>query len=162
MEHSKNLATGTSQSASWKKDRLDELLLSLLYTVKLTLFKKSNNAIHGNELFPWLSCFFLNRGIYEYQKWQYVGWAQFYNKNKICFLNVGTVFLTAVKSGKLRKAHCSPPLVGEDNSMVFTSHSVPFPATREVTRGWKWLLVRGKSHLIFFSPVTVNKYSFSP
>jgi len=129
MEHSKNLATGTSQSASWKKDRLDELLLSLLYTVKLTLFKKSNNAIHGNELFPWLSCFFLNRGIYEYQKWQYVGWAQFYNKNKICFLNVGTVFLTAVKSGKLRKAHCSPPLVGEDNSMVFTSHSVPFPAT---------------------------------
>ena len=34
---------------------------------------------------------------------------------------------------KLRKAHCSPQLVGEDNSMVFTSHSVPFPA------GHSWL-----------------------
>ena len=33
-----------------------------------------------------------------------------------------------MKMVKLRKAHCSPPLVGEDNSMVFTSHSVPFPA----------------------------------
>ena len=33
---------------------------------------------------------------------------------------------------KLRKAHCSPPLVDEDNSMVFTSHSVPFPATRDL------------------------------
>ena len=32
----------------------------------------------------------------------------------------------------LRKAHCSPPLVGEDNSMVFTSHLVPFP-------GHSWL-----------------------
>ena len=41
------------------------------------------------------------------------------------FLNFGTVFLTAVNLRKLRKAHCSPPLVGEDNSMVFTSHSVP-------------------------------------
>ena len=48
------------------------------------------------------------------------------------FLNFGVVFLTAVKSAKLRKAHCSPPLVGEDNSMVFTSHSVPFPATRDL------------------------------
>ena len=27
------------------------------------------------------------------------------------FLNFGTVFLTGVKFGKLRKAHCSPPLV---------------------------------------------------
>ena len=51
---------------------------------------------------------------------------------KTHFLNFGTVFLTAVKLCKLRKAHCSPPLVGEDNSMVFTSHSVPFPATRSL------------------------------
>ena len=51
---------------------------------------------------------------------------------RICFLNSDTVFSTAVKSRKLRKAHCSPPLVGEDNSMVFTSHSVPFPATRDL------------------------------
>ena len=48
------------------------------------------------------------------------------------FLNFGTVFLTAVNSRKLRKAHCSPPLVGEDNSMVFTTHLVPFPATRDL------------------------------
>ena len=32
---------------------------------------------------------------------------------------------------KLRKAHCSPLLVCEDNLMVFISHSVPFPATRD-------------------------------
>ena len=43
-----------------------------------------------------------------------------------------TVFFTAMKTMKLRKDHCSPPLVGEDNSMVFTSHSVPFPATRDL------------------------------
>ena len=48
------------------------------------------------------------------------------------FLNLGTVFLTAVNSRKLNKAHCSPPLVDEDNSMVFTTHSVPFPATRDL------------------------------
>ena len=57
---------------------------------------------------------------------------------------------------KLRKAHCLSPLVGEDNSMVFTTHSVPFPATRDlrkVTRGWKWQLVRDKKHFIFFTPV---------
>ena len=48
------------------------------------------------------------------------------------FLNLHN--FTAVKKTvpKLRKAHCSPPLVGEDNSMVFTSHSVPFPATRDL------------------------------
>ena len=51
---------------------------------------------------------------------------------KYNFLNFGTVFLTAVRMMKLRKAHCSPPLVDEDNSMVFTSHSVPFPATRDL------------------------------
>ena len=51
---------------------------------------------------------------------------------KIYILNFDSVFLTAVKLCKLRKAHCSPPLVGEDNSMVFTSHSVPFPATRDL------------------------------
>ena len=54
------------------------------------------------------------------------------------FPDFGTVFLTAVISRKLRKAHCSPPLVDEDNSMVFTSHSVPFPATRDL-----WSLVAG-------------------
>ena len=48
------------------------------------------------------------------------------------FLNFGTVFLNVVRMRKLRKAHCSPPLVGKDNSMVFTSHSVPFPATRDL------------------------------
>ena len=50
------------------------------------------------------------------------------------------VFLTGVKLCKLRKGHCSPPLVGEDNSMVITSHSVPFPATPDL-----WSLVAGKS-----------------
>ena len=85
-----------------------------------------------------------------------------YPKRNFHFLNFGTVFLTAMKMMKLRKAHCSPLLVGEDNSMVFTSHSVPFPATRDlsVTRGWKWHLARDKSHFIFFTPVTVNKYSW--
>ena len=52
--------------------------------------------------------------------------------DKYPFLNFGAVFLTAVKLCKLRKIHCSPPLVGEDNSMVFTSHSVPFPATHDL------------------------------
>ena len=52
---------------------------------------------------------------------------------KVSFLNFGTVPLTAVKMTKLRKAHCSPPLIVEDNSMVFTPHSVPFPA------GHSWL-----------------------
>ena len=49
------------------------------------------------------------------------------------------LILTAVKKTvpKLRRAHCSPPLVGEDNSMVFTTHSMPFPATRD--RGHSWL-----------------------
>ena len=51
---------------------------------------------------------------------------------KRIFLNFGTVLLTAVRMRKLKKAHCSPPLVDEDNSMVFTSHSVPFPATRDL------------------------------
>ena len=51
---------------------------------------------------------------------------------KSCIGNFCTVFLTAVKFKKLRKAHCSPPLVDEDNSMVFTTHSVPFPATRNL------------------------------
>ena len=60
------------------------------------------------------------------------------------FLNFGTVFLTTVKSGKSRKAHCSPPLVGEDK---FT-----------VTRGWKWHLVRDKNHLIFLSPVSLKHF----
>ena len=54
---------------------------------------------------------------------------------KYSFLNFGTVFLTAMRMMKLRKAHCSPPLVDEDNSMVFTSHSVPFPATRSLVAG---------------------------
>ena len=81
---------------------------------------------------------------------------------KCSFLNFGTVFLTTVRMKKLRKAHCSPPLVGEDNSMIFTSHSVPFPATHDLRSlgGWKWHLVRDKNHLIFFTPVTVNRYSF--
>ena len=34
--------------------------------------------------------------------------------------NFGAIFLTAVKSMKLGKGHCSPTLVGEDNPMVFT------------------------------------------
>ena len=36
-----------------------------------------------------------------------------------------------MKMMKLRKAHCSPPLVGEDNAMVFATHWVPFPATSD-------------------------------
>ena len=62
--------------------------------------------------------------------------------SSIAFLNFGTVFLTTVRLCKIRKAHCSPPLVGEDNSMVLTSHSVPFPATRDlrslVARNGTW------------------------
>ena len=50
----------------------------------------------------------------------------------VSFLNFDTVFFTAMKMTKLRKAHYSPPLVGEDNSMVFTTHSVLFPATRDL------------------------------
>ena len=50
----------------------------------------------------------------------------------VFFLNFGTVFFTAMKMMKLRKAHCSPPLVNEDNSLVFISHSVPFPATGDL------------------------------
>ena len=65
---------------------------------------------------------------------------RFQNRNQLLlldpekkyFLNFDMVFLTAVNLRKLRKAHCSPPLVGEDNSMVFTSHSVQFPATRDL------------------------------
>ena len=51
------------------------------------------------------------------------------NKN---LLNFGTVFLIVVKSRILRKANFSSLLVGEENSMVFTYHSVPFPATRDL------------------------------
>ena len=57
------------------------------------------------------------------------------------FLKFGTVFLTAVKFKKLREAHCSPPLVGEDNSMVFITHLVPFPVTRDLQS-----LMAGKPH----------------
>ena len=42
--------------------------------------------------------------------WASGGWKRF-----VCFHNFGTVFLTGVKMTKLRKAHCSPPLVCEDN-----------------------------------------------
>ena len=45
-------------------------------------------------------------------------------------------------------------LVDEDNSMVFTSHLVPFPVTPDLRS-----LVGDKNHFIFFTPVTVNKYS---
>ena len=62
--------------------------------------------------------------------------------SKNIFLNFGTVFLTAVRMMKLRKAYCSPPLVGEDNSMVFTSHSVPFPAFLDL---WSLVAENGTS-----------------
>ena len=71
--------------------------------------------------------------------------------HSIPFLNFGTVYSTATKLRKLRKAHCSPPLVGEDNSMVLTSHLVH-----------EWLeiaLGERQNHFIYFTPVTVNKYS---
>ena len=48
------------------------------------------------------------------------------------FLDFGTVFLTSVRMRKLRKAHCSLPLVVEDNSMVSTSGSVAVQATCEL------------------------------
>ena len=48
-----------------------------------------------------------------------------------------------MKLCKLRKVHCSPPLVGEDNSMVFTSHSVPFLATRDL---WSLVSWNGEQH----------------
>ena len=51
---------------------------------------------------------------------------------KELFLNFGMVFLTVVRMMKLRKGHCSPPLVGQDNSMVFTSHWVPCPAIHDL------------------------------
>ena len=57
-------------------------------------------------------------------------WGQISENNVL--LNIGTVFLTGMKMMKLRKAHCLPPLVREDNSMVFTLHSVPFPATPDL------------------------------
>ena len=44
------------------------------------------------------------------------------NKQKVgmsIFLILTRFFLTSVKSGKLRKAHCSPPLVDGDNLMFF-------------------------------------------
>ena len=62
-------------------------------------------------------------------------WTSWENRD---FLNFSTVFYAAVRMRKLRKAYCSAPLVCEDNSMVFTSHSVPFPATRDL-----WSLVAG-------------------
>ena len=54
------------------------------------------------------------------------------------FLDFCTVFFDCCEIWEIKKAHCSPPLVGEVNSMVFTSHSVPFPATRDL-----WSLVAG-------------------
>jgi len=36
------------------------------------------------------------------------------------FLNFGTLFLKAIKFRKFRKAHCSPPLVGWNNSVAFS------------------------------------------
>ena len=65
-----------------------------------------------------------------------------YGKKNEAFLNFGMVFLTAMKLCKLRKAHCSPSLVDEDNSMVFTLHSVPFAAIRDL-----WSLVAGNGTL---------------
>ena len=74
---------------------------------------------------------------------------------KVSFLNFGTVPLTAVKMTKLRKAHCSPPLVDEDNSMVFTSHSVPFPEMTPSERQKPFHFLRtsdGKQILISIIP----------
>ena len=59
------------------------------------------------------------------------------------FLNFGPVFLTAVKSWQFWRAHCSPSLVGLDNSVVFTSYSVQL-APRERPKPFH----------------SVNKYSF--
>ena len=46
--------------------------------------------------------------------------------------------------------------------MVFTSHSVPFPATRDLRslvagNGTSW---EDKNHFIFLTPVSINKYSW--
>ena len=73
------------------------------------------------------------------------------------FLNLSKVFFTPVKFGKSRKSpHWSPPLLCQNDSMVFTYHSVPLLAPS----GWKWHPVRCKNHFIFLTPVTMNKYSF--
>ena len=63
-----------------------------------------------------------------------------------------------MKLWKLGKPHCSPPLAGEDNSMVFTSHSGPFPATRDMTFGNLWLErgPRGRQKPFQYSLFTVT------
>ena len=45
------------------------------------------------------------------------------------------------------------------NGFYYSLGAISSHAWPSVTRGWKWLLVRDKNHFIFFSPVTVNKYS---
>ena len=47
-----------------------------------------------------------------------------FTKVKFTLLNFGMVFFIAMKMIKLRNAHCSPPLVDEDNSMIFTFGAV--------------------------------------
>ena len=46
------------------------------------------------------------------------------------------------------------------NGFYFTLGAISSHSWPSVTRGWKWHLVRDKNHFIFFTPVTVNKYSF--
>ena len=87
--------------------------------------------------------FLVNYWVMVSQKFLYLEIVQAFYNQKIIFLNFGTVFLTAVKLCKLRKTHCSPQLVGEDNWIVFTSHSVPFTAIRDL---WSLMAGNGTSY----------------
>ena len=68
---------------------------------------------------------------------------------KVSFHNFGTVFLTPVKLFKLRKAQNSHSLFDKHNSMVFTSHSVPFPATCDL-RSWLEIAPRERQKPFYF------------
>ena len=83
----------------------------------------------------------------------------FLGEELIIFLNFGTVSFTAIKMMKFRKAHCSPPLVGEDNPMVFTSHSVPFPemTPSERQKPFHFLRTSDGKQMIFVSLRAVPK-----
>ena len=46
------------------------------------------------------------------------------------------------------------------NGFYFTLSAISSHSWPSVTRGWKWHLVRDQNNLVFFTPVTVNKYSW--
>ena len=71
-------------------------------------------------------------------------------------------FLTCSENEEIKKSSLftSTGWWRQFNGFYFTLGAISSHSWPLVTRGWKWHLLRDKNHFIFFTPVTVNRYSF--